>query len=91
MKNQVHDHDDDHDDKDDDDDVAEGDDQGKDSKANRGEKKLKKALTKMGMQPVKGINRVTIKKNKSLLLYIENPEVLKSPSTEGSYIVFGKY
>ncbi len=48
-------------------------------------------MSKLGMKPVTGINRVTIKKSKSLLLYIDNPEVLKSPNTEGSYIIFGKY
>lgn len=37
-----------------------------------------------------GINRVTIKKTKSLLLYIDNPEVLKSAGQDNSYIIFGE-
>ncbi len=40
----------------------------KGGKANRGEKKFKKAMTKMGMKPVTGINRVTIKKSKDVFL-----------------------
>lgn len=33
-------------------------------KVNRGEKKFKKAMGKLGLKPVSGINRVTIKKGK---------------------------
>mgnify|MGYP002712283464 CR=1 FL=1 len=47
-------------------------------------------MTKLGMKPVTGINRVTIKRTKSLLLYIDDPEVLKSPGQENSYIIFGE-
>jgi len=36
-------------------------------KANKGEKKFKKAMTKFGMKPVSGINRVTIKKSKAVI------------------------
>lgn len=38
----------------------------KDKKANKGEKKFKKAMSKLGMKPVPGITRVTIKKAKSV-------------------------
>lgn len=48
------------------------------TKANRGEKKFKKQMTKLGMKPVAGINRVTIRRGKQLLLSINEPEVLKS-------------
>jgi nascent polypeptide-associated complex subunit alpha len=44
-------------------------------------------MSKLGMKPVTGINRVTIRKGKSLLLYIENPEILKSPGVDNSYIM----
>ena len=76
-----HDHDHDHDDK-------KG---GDGKKSSRGEKKFKKAMTKLGMKPVTGINRVTIKKAKSLLLYIDDPEILKNPGSDNSYIIFGIY
>lgn len=35
-------------------------------KSNKGEKKFKKAMTKMGMKPVTGITRVTFKKTKTV-------------------------
>jgi nascent polypeptide-associated complex subunit alpha len=59
-------------------------------KSSRGEKKFKKAMLKLGMKPVSGINRVTIRKAKNFLLYIDNPEVLISPGSENSYVVFGE-
>lgn len=40
----------------------------KEHKASRGEKKFKKAMTKLGMKPVTGINRVTIKRAKSVII-----------------------
>ena len=69
-----HDHDDDH----------------LDPKSNRGEKKFKKAMAKMGLKPVTGINRVTIKKGKSFVISIDDPDVWKTPGNENSYIIFGK-
>jgi len=59
-------------------------------KSSRGEKKFKKAMLKMGLKPIFGINRVTIRKAKNFLLYIDNPEVLVSPGNENSYVVFGE-
>lgn len=44
----------------------------------------------MGLKPISGINRVTIRKAKNFLLYIDNPEVLVSPGNENSYVVFGE-
>merc|ERR1712159_740243 len=68
---------------------AEGETQGEaQHKASRGEKKFKKSLTKMGMKQVTGINRVTLKTNKNFVLYIEDPDILKSP--ENSYVIFGE-
>merc|ERR1719487_2063354 len=57
-------------------------------KASRGEKKFKKSLTKLGMKQVTGINRVTLKTNKNFVLYIEDPDILKSQ--ENSYVIFGE-
>lgn len=61
-----------------------------DLKSNRGEKKFKKAMTKMGLKPVTGINRVTIKKGKAFVISIDDPDVWKTPGNENSYIIFGK-
>ena len=41
-----------------------------DLKGNRGDKKFKKAMGKMGLKPVTGINRVTIKKGKAVNIFI---------------------
>ena len=45
-----------------------GDDQDPNKKSNRGEKKFKKAMGKMGLKPVSGINRVTIRRGKAVRL-----------------------
>mmetsp|Transcript_33749 Transcript_33749/g.53661 ORF Transcript_33749/g.53661 Transcript_33749/m.53661 type:complete len:192 (-) Transcript_33749:77-652(-) len=58
-------------------------------KQNRSEKKSRKAVSKLGMKPVPGIVRVTVKKSKSILFVISNPDVHKSPSSD-TYIVFGE-
>lgn len=90
-----HEHDTDSDDHHDHDHGHEGHDHGHDEdkdgkKTNRGEKKFKKAMQKLGLKQVTGITRVTIRKGKGLLLYIDDPEIYKSPGVENSYIVFGE-
>ncbi|CEG45251.1 ribosomal protein l21 [Plasmopara halstedii] len=58
-------------------------------KHNRSEKKSRKAMQKLGMKPVGGIIRVTIKKNKNVLFVISKPDVFKSTVSE-TYVVFGE-
>lgn len=48
------------------------------AKLNRGEKKCRKALTKLGMKQFAGITRVTIKKRDGFIFMINDPEVLIS-------------
>merc|ERR1712159_141192 len=68
---------------------AEGETQGEaQHKASRGEKKFKKSLTKLGMKQVTGINRVTLKTSKNFVLYIEDPDILKS--TDNACVIFGE-
>merc|ERR1712224_988301 len=57
-------------------------------KASRGEKKFKKSLVKMGLKEVSGINRVTLKTSKNFVLYIEDPDILKSG--DSAYVIFGE-
>merc|ERR1719145_446342 len=59
------------------------------SKQNRSEKKSRKAVAKLGMKPVPGICRVTVKKSKNILFVISKPDVHKSPNSD-TYIVFGE-
>lgn len=79
---------DDDDDEDDDKDeagqgIAEG------SKQSRSEKKSRKAMLKLGMKPVTGVSRVTIKRAKNILFFISKPDVFKSPHSE-TYVIFGE-
>jgi nascent polypeptide-associated complex subunit alpha len=67
----------------------EGGDETAKGKQNRSEKKARKAIAKLGMTPVPGILRVTVKKSKAVCFVIANPDVYKSPGNE-SYVVFGE-
>ncbi|XP_057969923.1 nascent polypeptide-associated complex subunit alpha-like protein 1 [Malania oleifera] len=80
---------DDDDDKDEDDvEGQEGDASGR-SKQSRSEKKSRKAMLKLGMKPIPGVSRVTVKKSKNILFVISKPDVFKSPASD-TYIVFGE-
>jgi nascent polypeptide-associated complex subunit alpha len=59
------------------------------SKQNRSEKKSRKAMQKLGMRPVPGVLRVTVKKSKNVLFVIHKPDVFKSPTAD-TYVVFGE-
>merc|ERR1719473_193622 len=71
----------------------EGDSKGR-SKQSRSEKKSRKAMQKLGMKPVPGIVRVTVKKSKNILFMIKEPDVFKTndsnPKGPQTFIVFGK-
>merc|ERR1712094_65805 len=49
-------------------------------KQSRSEKKSRKAMQKLGMKPVQGIIRVTVKKSKNILFVIKSPDVFKTSS-----------
>ncbi|KAK3191160.1 GAL4 enhancer protein [Lecanicillium sp. MT-2017a] len=55
----------------------------------RNEKKARKALEKLNLVRVPGINRVTLRRPKNILFVINSPEVYKSPNSN-TYIVFGE-
>merc|ERR1712216_40496 len=48
-----------------------------------------KAMQKLGMKPVAGVLRVTIKKSKNILFVITKPDVFKSPASD-THIIFGE-
>ncbi|KAL4203550.1 hypothetical protein AMTRI_Chr01g128540 [Amborella trichopoda] len=101
--------DDDEDDEDDDDedDDKEGHAEGQQGgdpnsklKQSRSEKKSRKAMLKLGMKPIPGVTRVTVKKSKNftrllfswalqILFVISKPDVFKSPTSD-TYVVFGE-
>ncbi len=55
----------------------------------RGEKKARKAIIKLGLKQVVGVNRVTMKKSKNIMFVVAKPDVYKSPNSD-SYIIFGE-
>ncbi|NP_001040365.1 nascent polypeptide-associated complex subunit alpha isoform X2 [Bombyx mandarina] len=59
------------------------------SKQSRGEKKARKIMSKLGLKPVQGVERVTIRKSKNILFVINSPDVYKNPHSD-TYIVFGE-
>ncbi|KAI7733267.1 hypothetical protein M8C21_007242 [Ambrosia artemisiifolia] len=81
--------DEDEDDDDEEDDVeGQGDASGR-SKQSRSEKKSRKAMLKLGMKPILGVSRVTVKKSKNMLFVISKPDVFKSPASD-TYVIFGE-
>jgi len=59
------------------------------SKQSRNEKKGHKAVQKLGLKHITGINRVTLRKGKNYLFVISQPEVYKSPVSD-TYVIFGE-
>jgi len=59
------------------------------AKQSRSEKKARKIMSKLGLKPVPGICRVTIRKSKNILFVVTKPDVYKSPASD-TYIVFGE-
>lgn len=58
-------------------------------KTSKAEKKARKMVAKLGLRPVLGITRVTIRKNKNILFVITNPAVFKTHHSD-TYIVLGE-
>merc|ERR1711868_3499 len=67
--------------------APEGDKEQGESKQSRAERKTKKAMQKLGLAQVEGINRVVLRKDKSLLFVVPNPEVFKRGDT---WVVLGE-
>lgn len=59
------------------------------NKQSKNEKKSRKAVQKLGLKPVSGITKVTLRKGKNYLFVINQPEVYKSPASD-TYIIFGE-
>ncbi|KAL0359342.1 UNVERIFIED_CONTAM: Nascent polypeptide-associated complex subunit alpha-like protein 1 [Sesamum angustifolium] len=74
---------------DEDDDDDEDDEGDEDELKSRSEKKSRKAMLKLGMKPITGVSRVTVKKSKNILFVISKPDVFKSPNSD-TYVIFGE-
>ncbi|KAK9691612.1 hypothetical protein RND81_09G207700 [Saponaria officinalis] len=46
-------------------------------------------MLKLGMKPITGVSRVTVKKSKNILFVISKPDVFKSPTSD-TYVIFGE-
>ncbi|XP_043640969.1 nascent polypeptide-associated complex subunit alpha [Drosophila teissieri] len=58
-------------------------------KHSRGEKKARRILMKLDLKPVENVARVTMKKSKNILLYIDQPDVFRVAHSQ-TYIFFGE-
>ncbi|ALC38739.1 Nacalpha [Drosophila busckii] len=58
-------------------------------KHSRGEKKARRLLMKLDLEPVQNVSRITMRKAKNVLLIIDQPEVYKCPNTK-TLICFGE-
>lgn len=58
-------------------------------KQSRSEKKARRAMAKLGLKPMAGISRVTLRQSKNTMFAISEPDVFKSPASD-TYIIFGE-
>ena len=56
----------------------------------KAEKKVRKALGKLGMVKMEGVNRVTMKQKDNYIIIVKDPEVFVSQQNENSFIIFGE-
>lgn len=47
-------------------------------------------MSKLGLKPILGVERVTLKKSKNIMFVINNPDVFRSPTDKSTYIIFGE-
>jgi nascent polypeptide-associated complex subunit alpha len=56
----------------------------------KSEKKVRKALSKLGMTKLEGVNRVTLRQKDNYILIVKDPEVFSSPQADNTFIIFGE-
>jgi len=56
----------------------------------KGEKKIRKALLKLGLNKIEGVNRVTIRQKDNYFFIVKDPEVYVSKESDSSYVIFGE-
>lgn len=61
-----------------------------DNKGGKGDRKIKKALLKLGLSKVEGVNRVTIRQKDNYILVVKEPQVYSSKECSSSYVIFGE-
>jgi nascent polypeptide-associated complex subunit alpha len=61
-----------------------------DGKGAKSEKKVRKALGKLGMVKMDNVNRVTVRQKDNYVLVVKDPEVYSSQQAENTLIIFGE-
>jgi nascent polypeptide-associated complex subunit alpha len=56
--------------------------------SSRGEKKARKAISKMGLKQIEGVERVTMKKSKNIMFVVAKADVFTGGANQ--YVVFGE-
>ena len=56
--------------------------------SSRGEKKARKAISKMGLKQIEGVERVTMKKSKNIMFVVAKADVFTGGASQ--YVVFGE-
>jgi nascent polypeptide-associated complex subunit alpha len=47
-------------------------------------------MSKLGLKPVLGVERVTLKKSKNIAFAITKPDVFRSPTDRNTFVIFGE-
>lgn len=63
---------------------------GADDKQNKGERKVRKAIQKLGMVQIPGVNRVTVRQKDAYIFVVKDPEVYKGAEGGNTFIIFGE-
>lgn len=61
-----------------------------DEKQNKGERKVRKAISKLGMVQIPNVNRVTVRQKDAYIFVVKDPEVFKSADNGNTFIIFGE-
>ncbi|UKK02994.1 nascent polypeptide associated complex subunit alpha [Theileria orientalis] len=59
------------------------------NKYNKGERKARKALSKLGLKQYDGVSKIYIRKSKQIFFVINKPDVYKLPNSD-TYVIFGE-
>ena len=54
------------------------------------EKKVRKAIAKLGLTKMEGVNRVTMKQKDNYIIVVKDPEVYTCPQNENTFVIFGE-
>lgn len=59
-------------------------------KSHKSEKKTRKAIAKLGMTKMEGVNRVTLRQKDNYILIVKDPEVYHTEQSDNAFVIFGE-